>query len=175
MLTKADIFLIRIHKIRLNKNSWVWSATHFIKKYIFLKISVQKCQHVFYKLLNRCLLCRSCVSLWSNSSDCTMFGSSLTSLTPAVSLSPAVCRLLSGRLTCHSLAQGRERERSWGAWGRGRTDWADCCGPAWSSSLISEHSSQTSLTDQNRKHASHHSYDSLQPQVQAYPEGLQTS
>ncbi len=38
--------------------------------------------------------------------------------------------------------------------------------PAWSGSLISEHSSQTSLTDQNRKHPPHHSYDSLQSQVQ---------
>ncbi|CAB1455864.1 unnamed protein product [Pleuronectes platessa] len=35
------------------------------------------------------------------------------------------------------------------------------CGPVWSGSLISEHSSRTSLTDQNRKHAAHQSYDSL--------------
>lgn len=34
------------------------------------------------------------------------------------------------------------------------------CGPAWSDSLISEHSSQNSLTDQSGKHAPHDSYDS---------------
>lgn len=59
------------------------------------------------------------------------------------------------------LRGGREREREAEVpQEEGRQTGPCRRGAAWSSSLISEHSSQTALTDQNRKHSPHHSYDS---------------
>lgn len=104
-----------------------------------------------------------------------IFGSILTSPTLAVSLSPAVCKLLPEHLTCQCLAQGRERAALWMPEDEEGQTGQTAVALAWSGSLISEHSSQTSLTDENRKHAPHHSHDSLQSQAQVCPEGPQTS
>lgn len=70
--------------------------------------------------------------------------------------------------------EGGEQSRGALGGGGGQTGRAPAV-PAWSGTLVTEDNSQSPLTDQNRKHAPHHSYDSPQSQVQVCPEGPQTS